>query len=133
MVERAPQIAATMTEECGATFGWGMFNCQLASGMLRAAAAMTGAAEQARETIPSGVPGLNATAVRSPAGVVAAMAPWNAPVILATRAVAAPLAFGNTVVLKASEKCPRVHAAVAGVLHDAGLPAGAVNFDRAQR
>jgi acyl-CoA reductase-like NAD-dependent aldehyde dehydrogenase len=128
MAERAPQIARTMTEECGATFGWGMFNCQLASGMLRAAAAMTGAAEQARETIPSGVPGLDAMAVRSPAGVVAAMAPWNAPVILATRAVAAPLAFGNTVVLKASEKCPRVHAAVVGVLHDAGLPAGAVNL-----
>src|SRR5215207_5625819 len=49
MSERAPQIARTMTEECGATFGWGMFNCQLASGMLRAAAAMTDAAEQARE------------------------------------------------------------------------------------
>jgi acyl-CoA reductase-like NAD-dependent aldehyde dehydrogenase len=128
MTERAPQIAATMTEECGATFGWGMFNCQLASGMLRAASAMTDAAERARETIPSGVPGLDATAVRVPAGVVTAMAPWNAPVILATRAVAAPLAFGNTVVLKASEKCPRVHAAVAGVLHDAGLPAGSVNF-----
>ena len=31
-------------------------------------------------------------------------------------------------VLKASEKCPRVHAAVAAVLHDAGLPAGAVNL-----
>ena len=128
MTERAPQIATTMTEECGATFGWGMFNCQLASGMLRAASAMTDSAEQARETIPSGVPGLNATAVRSPAGVVAAMAPWNAPVILATRAVAAPLAFGNTVVLKASEKCPRVHAAVAAVLHDAGLSAGAINL-----
>jgi len=56
------------------------------------------------------------------------MAPWNAPAILATRAVASPLAFGNTVVLKASEKCPRVHAAVAAVLHDAGLPAGAVNL-----
>ena len=128
MAERAPEIARTMTEECGATFGWGMFNCQLAAGMLRAASAMTDAAAQARETIPSGVPGLDATAVRVPAGVVTAMAPWNAPVILATRAVAAPLALGNTVVLKASEKCPRVHAAVAGVLHDAGLPAGAVNF-----
>jgi acyl-CoA reductase-like NAD-dependent aldehyde dehydrogenase len=34
------------------------------------------------------------------------MAPWNAPVILSTRAVAAPRAFGNPVVLKASEKCP---------------------------
>ena len=50
--------------------------------------------------------------VRQPAGVVVGMAPWNAPVILATRAVATPLAYGNTVVLKASEHCPRTHAAV---------------------
>ncbi|HKT58165.1 MAG TPA: aldehyde dehydrogenase [Microbacterium sp.] len=128
LAERAVEIAGIMTEECGATFGWGMFNCQLAAGMLRAAAGLTDAAEKAEETIPSGVPGLDAKAVRRPAGVVSAMAPWNAPVILATRAVAAPLAFGNTVVLKASEKCPRVHAAVAAVLHDAGLPAGVINF-----
>ena len=56
------------------------------------------------------------------------MAPWNAPVILATRAIATPLAYGNTVVLKASEQCPRTHAAVAAALHDAGLPAGAINL-----
>ena len=44
--------------------------------------------------------------VRQPAGVVVGMAPWNAPVILATRAVATPLAYGNTVVLKASRAVP---------------------------
>ena len=48
--------------------------------------------------------------------------------ILGTRAVATPLAFGNTVVLKASEVCPRTHAAIAAALHDAGLPDGAVNL-----
>src|SRR3954466_1961387 len=126
--ERARDIAATMTEECGATFGWGMFNATLAAGMLRGAASLTGLVDAATEEIESGVPGLKALAVRQPAGVVLGMAPWNAPVILSTRAVAAPLAFGNTVILKASEKCPRVHAAVAAVLHDAGLPPGAINF-----
>ena len=54
--------------------------------------------------------------VRQPAGVVVGMAPWNAPVILGTRAVATPLAYGNTVVLKASEECPRTHAAIARAL-----------------
>jgi vanillin dehydrogenase len=49
-------------------------------------------------------------------------------VILSTRAIAFPLAYGNTVILKASEECPRVHAAVAAALHDAGVPAGAVNL-----
>jgi benzaldehyde dehydrogenase (NAD) len=56
------------------------------------------------------------------------MAPWNAPVILSARAVATPLAYGNTVVLKASEQCPRTHAAVVRVLADAGLPAGSINL-----
>ena len=125
--ERAPAIAQTMAEECGGTFGWGMFNCQLGAGMLRAAAGLADAVDR-EEEIESGVPGLEARAVRQPAGVVVGMAPWNAPVILATRAVAAPLAFGNTVVFKASEKCPRVHAAVVGALADAGLPAGAINL-----
>jgi hypothetical protein len=104
-----------VTEEGGGTFGWGMFNCGLEAGMLRSAASLTGAVAGAEEEIESGVPGLKARAVRRPAGVVVGMAPSNAPVILGVRAVAAPLAFGNTVVLKASEKRPRVHAAVAGV------------------
>src|SRR5262249_34467683 len=113
---------------CGGTFGWGMFNCMLAAGMLRAAGALAARVDGAVEELESGVPGLQAKAVRQPAGVVVAMAPWNAPVILSTRAVATPLAVGNTVVLKASEKCPRVHAAVIGVLNDAGFPAGVVNL-----
>jgi acyl-CoA reductase-like NAD-dependent aldehyde dehydrogenase len=126
LMERAPQIAATMTEEVGGTFGWGMFNCDLASRMLREAAAQTYAVTG--EVIPSDVPGSLAMGVRQPAGVVVGMAPWNAPVILGTRAVATPLAYGNTVVLKASEQCPRTHAAVVRAIADAGLPAGAINL-----
>ena len=60
--------------------------------------------------------------------MVAGIAPWNAPVILGVRAIATPLAYGNTVILKASEECPRVHAAIARVLVDAGFPAGVVNL-----
>ena len=85
-------------------FGWGMFNVQLAAGMLREAAAQ--AYGLVGDVIPSDVSG-QARDGRSgsPAGVVVAIAPWNAPVILATRAVATPLAYANTVVLKASEIC----------------------------
>lgn len=61
--------------------------------------------------------------VGQPVGV--GMAPW---VILATRAVATPLAYGNTVVLKASEKCPKTHAEVVRATADVGLPAGATNL-----
>jgi acyl-CoA reductase-like NAD-dependent aldehyde dehydrogenase len=125
--KRAQEIATTMTAECGATFGWGMFNCGLAVGMLRHAATLASAVDR-EVSIESLVPGLNAKAIRQSAGVVAGIAPWNAPVILATRAVAAPLALGNTVVLKASEECPRTHAAIAGAIHDAGVPAGVINM-----
>jgi benzaldehyde dehydrogenase (NAD) len=48
--------------------------------------------------------------------------------VLGVRAVAAPLAYGNTVVLKASEQCPRTHAAIVEALQDAGLPEGAINL-----
>jgi benzaldehyde dehydrogenase (NAD) len=126
IVERQNEIAETMIEETGATFGWGMFNCMLASGMLREAAAQTYGT--IGEVIPSDIPGKLAMAVRAPAGVVVGIAPWNAPVILSTRAVATPLAFGNTVVLKASELCPRTHAHVASAIADAGVPAGVINF-----
>ena len=91
--------------------------------MLGEAAALTTAVKG--EVIPSDVPGLLAMGVRQPAGVVLGIAPWNAPVILGTRAVAAPLAFGNTVVLKASEVCPRTHGEIARALDDAGAAARA--------
>jgi acyl-CoA reductase-like NAD-dependent aldehyde dehydrogenase len=121
-----PEWSRTPPEETGGVFGWGMFNVHLAAGMLREAAAQAYAL--VGEVIPSDVPGKLAMGVRQPAGVVVGIAPWNAPVILATRAVAMPLAYGNTVVLKASEICPRTHGAVARALHDAGLPAGVLNL-----
>jgi benzaldehyde dehydrogenase (NAD) len=77
LMERAPQIAGVMTEEVGATFGWGMFNCDLASRMLREAAAQAYAL--VGDVIPSDVPGALSFGVRQPAGVVVGMAPWNAP------------------------------------------------------
>jgi vanillin dehydrogenase len=126
LTERAEQVAAAATEETGATFGWGMFNVQLAAGMLGEAAAQAYAVTG--EVIPSDVPGLLAMGVRQPAGVVVGIAPWNAPVILGTRAVATPLAYGNTVVLKASEVSPRTHGEIARALDDAGLPPGVINL-----
>jgi acyl-CoA reductase-like NAD-dependent aldehyde dehydrogenase len=66
-------------------------------------------------------------ALRQPCGVVLGIAPWNAPVILGTRALAMPLACGNTVVLKASELSPAVHRLIGQVLQDAGLGDGVVN------
>jgi acyl-CoA reductase-like NAD-dependent aldehyde dehydrogenase len=97
----------------------------LAANMLREAASMT--TQIAGEVIPSDVPGLLSMGIRQACGVVLGIAPWNAPIILGVRAIAMPLACGNTVVLKASENCPALHRLIGTVLQEAGLPAGVVN------
>jgi vanillin dehydrogenase len=122
---RAAEFVNLMATEIGATAGWAQFNVKLAAGMLREAASLT--TQITGEIIPSDKPGCVSMAVRQPAGVVLGIAPWNAPVILGVRAIATPLACGNTVVLKASEICPGTHHLIGAVLRDAGLPAGAIN------
>ena len=122
---RAADFVNLMATEIGATAGWAQFNVKLAAGMLREAASLT--TQITGEIIPSDKPGCVSMAVRQPAGVVLGIAPWNAPVILGVRAIATPLACGNTVVLKASEICPGTHRLIGAVLREAGLPAGVVN------
>jgi len=79
------------------------------------------------EVIPSNRPGTTAMALRVPVGVVFAMAPWNAPVILGVRSLATPLACGNTVVMKTSELCPRTHGLIVEAIASAGFPKGVLN------
>jgi benzaldehyde dehydrogenase (NAD) len=123
---RLPSFAQAMAGETGATGMWAGFNVMLAAGMIREAAGLT--TQVAGEVIPSDVPGSLAMGVRQPAGVVLGIAPWNAPVILGVRAIATPLACGNTVVLKGSENCPRTHALIAEAFQEAGFPRGVVNY-----
>ncbi len=119
------KFAPVMGAETGSTAMWAGFNCMLAAGMVREAAAMT--TQIAGEIIPSNVPGSLAMGYRQPVGVVAGIAPWNAPVILGVRALAMPLACGNTVVLKASEMCPGTHRLIGTLFREAGFPPGVVN------
>jgi acyl-CoA reductase-like NAD-dependent aldehyde dehydrogenase len=94
--------------------------------MLREAAALT--TQVSGEVIPSDKPGCLSMAIREPAGMVLGIAPWNAPVILGVRALATPLACGNSVVFKASEICPRTHALIVEALEEGGLPAGVISL-----
>ena len=123
---KAADFAAAMAAEIGASGIWAGFNVHLAADMLGEAAALT--TQISGEVIPSNVPGSLALGTRQAAGVVLGMAPWNAPVILGVRAVATPLACGNTVVLKGSELCPATHGLIIQSLQEAGLPPGVVNF-----
>lgn len=123
---RAGDFVAAMMGEIGATEGWARFNLMLAASMIREAASLT--TQINGEVIPSDKPGCLAMSVREPVGVILGIAPWNAPIILGVRAVATPLACGNTVVLKASESCPRTHGLIAEAFAAAGLPPGALTI-----
>jgi len=122
---RGAEFSELMTAECGAIGPWGHFNSHFAASLMREAAAMT--TQVAGEVIPSDKPNSFAMAIRQPVGVVLGIAPWNAPVILGVRAIAMPLACGNTVVLKASEMCPATHTLIGTIMREAGLPHGVVN------
>jgi benzaldehyde dehydrogenase (NAD) len=123
---KAADFVDAMMGEIGATKGWALFNLGLAASMVREAAALT--TQISGEVIPSDKPGCLAMAVREPAGVILGIAPWNAPIILGVRAIAVPLACGNTVVFKGSELCPRTHGLIVEAFQEAGFPAGVVNF-----
>jgi len=123
---KAQALTEAMASETGAGAPWAGFNVHLAAGMLQEAAGMT--TQISGEVIPSDVPGSLAMGLRRPAGVVLGIAPWNAPVILGVRAIATPLACGNTVVFKGSELSPATHGLIVEAFKDAGFPPGVVNF-----
>lgn len=124
--ERTPDFVAVGIRETGATAPWLGFNNMFAAKILREAAAAT--TQIKGEVIPSDKPGSFSMALRQPVGVLVGMAPWNAPTILGVRCFALPIACGNTVVMKASEKCPGLHRLLGDVMADAGLPAGVLNI-----
>jgi benzaldehyde dehydrogenase (NAD) len=123
---KADAFVEAMMTEIGATKGWALFNLGLAAGMVREAAALT---TQINGTvIPSDKPGCISMSLREPVGVILGIAPWNAPIILGVRAIAVPLACGNSVILKASEICPRTHSLIIEAFSEAGFPPGVVNL-----
>jgi acyl-CoA reductase-like NAD-dependent aldehyde dehydrogenase len=126
MAARQERAIATMAGEVGAARPWAAFNVALCVEILReAAAAVT---RPNGELLATAAPGAYSVAQRVPLGVVAAISPWNAPFILGMRAIAIPLAVGNTVVMKPSEDAPiSCGLFLADVLIEAGLPAGVLN------
>ncbi|VCU70951.1 Alpha-ketoglutaric semialdehyde dehydrogenase [Pigmentiphaga humi] len=89
-------------------------------------------AEEARRlygrTIPARVPDVLQIVEREPVGPVAAFTPWNFPLSQVARKVAAALAAGCSVVLKAAEDTPATAACLMRAIEAAGLPAGVANL-----
>ena len=123
---RETEVVSLLARETGCTFGFGMFQAHFVPGLFRQAAALAYA--PVGQVIPSDY-GKFAMGLRKPVGVVGAIAPWNAALILSARSIAAPLALGNTVVLKPSEWSPQVGGLLWGeIFAEAGLPAAALNI-----
>lgn len=123
---RADEVVFIMAEETGTAAPFARFQLHWASGLLRQAAGypyLPGG-----EIVQSDTPGVFAMAVRRPLGVVAGISPWNGALALGFRTIVAPLACGNTVVLKPSEEAPVSAGLLMGeIMTEAGFPAGVVN------
>jgi acyl-CoA reductase-like NAD-dependent aldehyde dehydrogenase len=123
---RAEEVASWLIRETGSAFGFSMFQLHFVPGLFRQAAALAYA--PIGEVIPSDT-GAFAMGLRRPVGVVGAIAPWNAALILSARSIAGPLALGNSVVLKPSEHSPYAGGLLWGeIFAEAGLPAGVLNI-----
>ena len=90
---RQMEIVGLLAAETGCTFGFGMFQTIFTPNLLRQVAGLV--YQPIGEILPADLPGAFYMGVRQPVGVVAGLAPWNAPLILSLRSIATPLAFGK--------------------------------------
>jgi succinate-semialdehyde dehydrogenase/glutarate-semialdehyde dehydrogenase len=77
--------------------------------------------------VPTRVAGVRDLVLRQPLGPVAAFSPWNFPITIPARKIAAALAAGCPVILKPAEETPATGLALAHALADAGLPPGVLS------
>ena len=123
--ERTPELAAIVTNEHGKVLSdaagevsRGIENVEFAAGLVHL---LKG---ERSEQVARGV---DVHSVKQPVGVVAAITPFNFPVMVPLWMVASAIACGNTVVLKPSEKDPSAAIWLAKLFQEAGLPAGVLN------
>jgi succinate-semialdehyde dehydrogenase/glutarate-semialdehyde dehydrogenase len=120
--KRRDEIARLMTSENGKPFPQSLGEIGMTIDHLR------WFAEEGRRaygrTIPHQADGKRHLVVKTPVGVVAAISPWNFPLVLAVRKVAPALAAGCPVVLKPARQTPLCSVAFAECVEAAGLPKG---------
>jgi len=119
---RTEEIARTITLENGKPLAQSRGEVAMTIDHLRWFAAE---AERAYgRIVPNQVEGKRHLVVRTPVGVVGAIAPWNFPLVLAVRKVAPALAAGCPVILKPASATPLCAVMLAEAVHEAALPAG---------
>lgn len=123
--QRTPELSAIVTSEHGKVLSdaageiaRGLENVEFASGLLHL---LKGERDEQVST------GVDVHSVKQPVGVVAAITPFNFPVMVPLWMVASAIACGNTVVLKPSERDPSASVFIADLFREAGLPDGVLN------
>ncbi|MBX3038174.1 MAG: aldehyde dehydrogenase [Anaerolineales bacterium] len=114
-----------LIDESGSTITKAKYEVMYTASVLR-----TAAGEVRRlyaDTLPNEKPHRMSMVVREPVGVVLAISPFNAPLVLLAKMVVFPLGAGNAVIAKPSEETPLIAIEFAKVLHEAGLPDGVFN------
>ena len=122
---KVDEIREVLIEESGSTFGKAMFEVFYCIDLLRSSAG--DARHIFGETLPHSMSGQIGMTVRQPLGVIAGIAPFNAPFLLAMKKVVLALAAGNCFVLKPSEETPVTGLKIAEIFHEAKLPPGVLN------
>jgi aldehyde dehydrogenase (NAD+) len=124
--KRRMDAVEILAEETGGTFAFSMWQAMFTPSLLLEAASLTH--RSTGEVLPSDTPGALFLSVHQPLGVVAGIAPWNAPLILSMRAICSAIAYGNAAVLKPStESAVSGGVLIAEVFHEAGFPKGVLN------
>src|SRR5437016_14120696 len=124
--DRADAIATVLVQEQGKSF------VEAKGEVVTSADIVEWFAEEGRRAygriIPSRNPTVRQMVVTEPVGVVAAFTPWNFPVLTPARKIAASLAAGCAIIIKASEETPAGCVDLVKCFEDAGVPAGVINL-----
>jgi len=126
IMRRKDKIAHAISSEEGKIISEGYAEAERARRVFQYFAAE--AMRNVGDHVDSIKPGAVAEIVHEPVGVVGMITPWNFPFAIPSWKVAPALAFGNTVVMKASTETPWTGILLAEVLKEAGLPDGAFNL-----
>jgi len=122
---QANEIRDLLIEETGSVFMKAPWEVSYAVECLRVAA---GCIRQPHgDTFPASATGQIGMTIRQPLGVIAGIAPFNSPFLLAIKKIAFALAAGNTFILKPSDLAPLSGLKIAEIFAAAGLPAGVLN------
>src|SRR6266540_5072829 len=125
MTSRTDDLAKLMSQENGKALVDARGELTYAAEFFRWYAEEAVRADGTVTTAPSGANRI--VVIRQPVGVSVLVTPWNFPAAMATRKIGPALAAGCTVVLKPASDTPLTALAMAGVLAEAGVPAGVVN------